>query len=341
MRPSIAVLALVVACTQGAAPTTTEATTTTVPTTTSTSLPTTTTTLQAGVAWDQISASPWLVSDYQGVRTAGGDVLWEPSLLLGGAGSIVRDGEGGFAWADGDGLWWLPAGAPQPRLVMTGVQQVFRAIPTAGAPAALIWVDDSAHPFWIDLDTGERQEPEAPGLVTLDDPYLTAVWYAANGLAAVVTAPSVLHDAEGQPTTIESPGRLIVGYAPDPESGYTEKTILTRDSTGDLVINLDGPHVLNVALSTLESPWVRLHDFDGQRIIVSRGPFEPAMPEESFLYIDLGCGSCFTVFRASAAWAVLVGTDPTDVPVFDRQAPQLLASWPGTDAGVTELGDGV
>lgn len=326
---------LAVACTRATVPTTSQqvSTTSTEMTSTTTVSPSTTSTIpDVTVDWSSISASPWLIADFGGIKTSGGEVVWEAAVNLGEL-MISRDGEGGFVWVDAEGLWWLPLGEPAPDLVRSDVQRLVRAVPTPGGPAALVWTTDAEpSPIWIDLETGEIEEPETPGIIMLDDPYLTQVWFSANGLAAVVTAPSVLLDAEGQPTQVTLPARLIVS---------SQDIILTEDSEGNLEINLEGPHFFDIAVSTLESPWARLHDFDGQRIIVSRGPFEPALPEESFLFIDLACGSCYTEFRAAAAWATLNGIDEDAIPVLDRQPSQLLSRWPGTDEDIADLDDGV
>lgn len=331
-----ALLALVaVACTQASAPTMSQPDrTTSTDTTASTNVTptTTTTTPETTVDWDSISASPWLVADIEGIKTSQGELVWQPAVVLGEL-MVTRDGAGGFVWVDAEGLWWLPRGDPVPSLVRSDAHRLVRAVPASGGPAALVWTSaEQSSPTWIDLGSGELAEPEAPGIVQIEDPYLTQVWLAANGLAAVVTAPSVLLDAEGQPTEITAPGRLIVG---------SRDSILTRDGEGNLEVNTDGPNLLDIVISTLESPWGRLHDFDGRRIIVSRGPFEPALPDESFLFIDLGCGNCYTVFRAAATWATLNEIDEDTIPVLDRQPPQLLSRWPGTDEDVAGLADGV
>ncbi|GIU92736.1 MAG: hypothetical protein KatS3mg011_1642 [Acidimicrobiia bacterium] len=218
----------------------------------------------------------------------------------------------GSCGVDLAGLWWLPAGEPRPRLVRADVDQFVRAVPTDEAPAALVHLTDGS-PYWVDVETGQPTEPDTPGVVVLPDPTTTPVWYARNGLAAVVTPPEVSYDDEGQPVEVEAPARLIIGPS---------DTIIIRE--GAMSVNFAGPHLFDISVSTLESPWARLHDFDGRRIIVSRGPFEPALPEETFLYIDLGCGDCHTLFAAAGTSAALNTVDEAAVPVLDRQPPQLL-----------------
>lgn len=278
--------------------------------------------------WDLVADSPWLLGDHQGIRVFTGQIVWAIEGVPGQT-VVSRDGEGGFVWVDLAGLWWLPAGEPRPRLVRADVDQFVRAVPTDEAPAALVHLTDGS-PYWVDVETGQPTEPDTPGVVVLPDPTTTPVWYARNGLAAVVTPPEVSYDDEGQPVEVEAPARLIIGPS---------DTIIIRE--GAMSVNFAGPHLFDISVSTLESPWARLHDFDGRRIIVSRGPFEPALPEETFLYIDLGCGDCHTLFAAAGTSAALNTVDEAAVPVLDRQPPQLLAAWPGTDEGVDSLTDGV
>lgn len=57
------------------------------------------------------------------------------------------------------------------------------------------------------------------------------------------------------------------------------------------------------------SPGSGIHDFDGRTLVISRGPIEPAMADESFLVIDFACDRCTTSFTKAAASASLVAPD--------------------------------
>ena len=138
---------------------------------------------------------------------------------------------------------------------------------------------------------------------------------AMNGLEARVVPPVVTFDAEGQPTDVTEPARLVV-----------------TDRSGSIV---------DVPVGSFYSPSVTLHDFDGRRVVLSRGPFEPALPEESFFVVDLACGSCLARFGAAATGATLVGSDAD----WDGSNPDLLsgiltAAWLRSDAQVDHLTDG-
>jgi hypothetical protein len=98
-----------------------------------------------------------------------------------------------------------------------------------------------------------------------------------------VTDPEFNTDQEGQPTDVLEPARLTV----------------TNDSEV----------LIDVSIGTDSEAWVRIHDFDGQRLILSRGPFEPAMPDETFLLIDLSTGHVSEMFVASGTRATLTGAD--------------------------------
>ena len=69
--------------------------------------------------------------------------------------------------------------------------------------------------------------------------------------------------------------------------------------------------VADVIVGTTDEPWVRVHDFDGRTLIVSRGNVVDHIPEETFLVIDLGCSSCTETFTAEATSAALSGPDST------------------------------
>lgn len=324
----LAVLALVTAaCTAPAATTLAQETTTvlapltttTVPLTTATVppattvQPSTTTTVKAGVDWEVIRSAGWLTYGPDGIFTNTGIMLWMPNVTLG-DNNLFRDGSGGFVWNDLDGLWWFPADTPEPALVLEGQVSLLGVTPTYTGPVAQI-----SPSRWVDLRTGaDADPPESPRVRfegSVDTPQ-TVIWTAANGLTARVTPPKVVYDNEGQPTEIARPARLIV-------------------TNGDITI-------VDLPVGSFYSPWVRLHDFDGQRLILSRGPFEPALPEETFFVIDLRCRACLRTFWAGATFASLVGRDSDwdgELPAY--QHGELVSPWLGSDEGVDRLADGV
>jgi hypothetical protein len=138
----------------------------------------------------------------------------------------------------------------------------------------------------VDVETDTHVEPVSE---------TTWRWTAANGLSAEVTVPEVEWDAEGQPLDVLEPAHLIV-------------------SRGEEVL-------VDVTVGSVSEAWARIHDFDGRTVIVSRGPYEPAMREETFLLIDLAEGVVADSFTAGGTTATLTGADVEwDGPVV---APEL------------------
>lgn len=99
--------------------------------------------------------------------------------------------------------------------------------------------------------------------------------------------------------------------------------------------------MVDVQVGGAYEEWVRIHDFDGRNLILSRGPFEPAMPEETFLVIDLAEGIVTDWFIAGGASATLTGADVKwNGPVLTPDLGSLTPSPIATDEGVTNVGDG-
>lgn len=78
--------------------------------------------------------------------------------------------------------------------------------------------------------------------------------------------------------------------------------------------------------------WATIHDFDGPTLIISRGPFEPASPEETFLVIDLAEGAVMGWLEAGGTSATLAGADVEwDGPVLTPELGSLTPSPITTD----------
>lgn len=317
----LAVALVAAACGSTTAGTTTSAVpATTAPETSPTTIETTTTLAPdtteppgATVPWEAIDAAMWLAHGPTGLVTSDGTLVWQTDPLLG-ADNLVRDGAGGFVWTDSAGLWWLKRDAAAPELILAGTQDILLAsvIPTESGPVLRSGYTD---PTYRDLATGEEVDPPDSEKIQFDETG-NAVWTAANGLTVEVTAPDVLLDAEGQPAEIREPAHLIVGR--------------------------NGETVFDTVIGSATEEYPRLHDFDGRHLVISRGPFEPALPDETFFVIDLACAECVTTFSAAATFAVLTGPD-TDW-TGDVAAPELrllMASQLVTDQGVTSLPDGL
>ncbi len=325
--PAVAALIVVAACGDASVPTVTAApplvsTTTTAPapptgpppTTTAVPPPTTvpgSTTTVPAFDWAAVDAASWLVHGLDGIRTNDGTLVWATEPVLG-PDNLARDRDGGFVWVDAAGLWWVARGATRPTLVLPGgADELADVVDTPDGPVARLGIGE---PTWIDLASGA--EVAAPEAVNVDfGEGGRATWIAVNGISAVVIPPDVVLDAEGQPRDIAAPARLVLSQ--------------------------DGTPLLDLEVGGFYEPWVRLHDFDGQHLILSRGPFEPALPEETFILVDIACADCGLVWAAAASHAVLPRNDLASPDRLERPAARILTATPiGTDEGVTALGDG-
>lgn len=294
-------------------PVDTVSTTLTLPTTTSTPP----TSPPAGL---DLSGAAWITHGLDGIRRDDGTLLWETQPFPTG---LARDGEGGFAFTDSVGLWWFPAGAAEPEFVQESLWDLISVVPSESGPVALV-LDT---PVYEELDDGTSvlisdgrryvrlsdgapvSDPGGgPEMVPPDKPWL---WKrtAANGLSAWITDPEVLLDAESYPTSVVEPAHLLV-------------------ARGDETL-------FDLQIGTEQDAWARIHDFDGRTLIVSRGPYEPAMPEETFFVIDLACGDCVRTFSAAATVAALPGGDvdwtgPVETPLPTEAAPRSFTIDPST-----------
>jgi hypothetical protein len=219
-----------------------------------------------------------VVHTIDGIETATGALLFDTDPVLGEE-NLVRDRDGGLVFSDSFGMWWWPAGEPDPDLVLDGwFFRLIEAIPTANGPVVRIAdVGDR----YIDIANLTEVAP-LPGSVDIAEDF-SVIRRAANGLAATVTQPEVTLDLEGFPDEVVEPAHLVV----------------TRNGEPVLDLRIGGP---------IEA-YARIHDFDGQRLIVSRGPYEPALPPETFLVIDLACPGCTETFIEASATAALTGPD--------------------------------
>lgn len=296
---------LMVACT-GGEPTEDPTTSSTVapPTTTTTTVePTPTSGLD-------LSDVPVVSHGPEGLLLLGGTVLWETDPFPAG---VARDHEGGIAFTDSSGLWWYRKGAVEPELVGGVTGELITVIRDSDEPVAMVW--DGSQRFYRLSDGEEVGQPATIPVDIADTVPNSWVWTAENGLSVWVTGPTVETDTEGQPSEVVEPARLRVGQ-------------------GDEIIE-------DVQIGSVYETWVRIHDFDGRLLLVSRGPLEPAMAEETFLVIDLASGDVTKSFVAGGTAAALTGADadwtgpvmPIDLAAY---TPPLVAS----DDGVNTLADG-
>lgn len=288
--------------------TATSTTTTSTPLVTTTTVPTPTTTSTLPPVADE----GWVTLGPDGLRDFDGTTLWATSVFS--WHTLSRDGAGGFVFADDEGLWWLRHGANIPDLVIArdGPSEVVEVIETGDGPVARLGFCDSGY---VRLEDGSTVEDPPPGRVEVDcDGENTVRWTAANGLTAEIVGPEFTEDTEGQPDEVAAVAQLVITRA---------SLVLLRTPVGGFY-----------------EAWARIHDFDGRRVIVSRGPFEPAIPEETFYLIDLATGETIFPPAASAMSMALRGLDIDEQPevvepLYIYQGTPLL-----TDNLMVDLEDG-
>lgn len=297
------------ACTGGAVGgETTTSTSVSSSTTTSVSVPEATSTLPVNGL--DLSQALWVTHGPDGIRLDDGTLVWETMPFPAG---VARDGEGGLVFTDSSGLWWFPTAADEPTLVREGASDLVAVVDRPAGRVAMMW---DGGPVYFSLTDGEAvDDPQEVGVeVSPDTPWLWK-WTAANGLSAWVTGPEVEFDAEGQPSQVLEPAHLVVA---------------------------EGEEVLvDLPIGGVYEAWATIHDFDGQTLIISRGPNEPAMAEATFLLIDLALGEVTRSFVAGGTRATLTGADvdwngPVQVPDLGSYTPSPIT----TDEGITSLDDG-
>lgn len=249
---------------------------TTQPTTTSTTAPTTST-IPAGPTLD-LTNSVWVTHGPQGIHLDDGTLLWATQPF---PSAIARDREGGLVFADSAGLWWFKPGADQPELVAeTGAYEVVAVTSGPIGPVAIV---PGLGTGYYDLVEGLPADTPAVVPVTMSSSEPWVTWTAANGLKAWITQPEVELDAENQVRRVIEPAHLVVAGS--------------------------GGVLFDTRIAHPDEAWATIHDFDGERLIISRGPYEPAMPEESFLLVDLATGLATEIFKAGGTKATFTGPD--------------------------------
>lgn len=257
-----------------------------------------------------MSSSPgWLIGGPGGITDAEGNSFLATSTPVEG---LARDKDGGVAFLLEDGLYWLESTEDEPVFVADVHGDLVEVVHIGGVPHARLGLCDSTD---VDLTTGSLQTPTTAGMVEAscgDNPLIN--WNAENGLRVTVipSLTSTIQDSEG--TSVVEPARLEVSRA--------------------------GESLIDVPVGGFYQDDVRVHDFDGRWLLLSRRPSDTDDSLATFFVVDLATGTS-TSFTTEGAAATLVGPDadwtaaaltPTGAP-FD--AVPLLS-----DDRVTELDDG-
>ena len=186
-------------------------------------------------------------------------------------------------------------------------------VPTASGPVARIALG-GCEIVWLRLDDGSQVEApdRSPARRGCLDGY--DEWTAVNGLSALIEGPGATFDSEGQVTGVEDVAALQI----------------TRD----------GEVVAEIPIGGFYEAYARIHDFDGRFVIVSRGPFEPAMPAESYFVIDLETGEVRYPGVHEGASGSLLGPDVDAVPALP-EVPYVHRGTPMfSDDRISHLEDG-
>ena len=252
--------------------------------TSTTDVPTTTTTATAGTSTTEadvgLDLAEWMLvtNGPEGVRLDGHEPLWPTQPF---PAAIARDRQGGFVFTDSTGFWWFRPNHVEPTKVSDVTGDFVSVLIIDEDPVAMVW-DGSSH--YIRLSDGEPVDVPAGSGIDIDSfgPWMSTRT-ADNGLSAWVTQPDVVLDAEGQPEEVVEPSHLVV-------------------ARGEEVL-------LDIPIGRAHEEWATLHDFDGRHVIVSIGPYEPAMPEETFRLIDLSTGEVLSPFVSGGTNATLTQPD--------------------------------
>jgi hypothetical protein len=156
---------------------------------------------------------------------------------------------------------------------------------------------------WFDMASGRRVDAPVGG-VTFD------------------IDRGMVHTGQGRnawvdDSSLDSAQRNDEGW---PSGDYDLPAVVVEDSsTGEILTTL--------VLGTYERPYLRIHDFDGRRLIVSREPYEPANPPSTVFIIDLECGNCTQVIETTGPHSfTLVGVSQSQgAVVTPSQTPEEAA----------------
>ncbi len=271
-------------------------------------------------------------------------LVWEyrgEDLMLGADRRAFEDGSGGAVFGGGGApVRWLPPGATAAaavELVPGGGDFPFTlhgVAPVDGTTVAYgtRFDGERIRLLTVALASGATAEVAALDLpggwvsnVSFDGERFWVAGYERPGAdyctrTFTVGTDGGIADAPGVPATCSattlseqarvSPDGSLVAYI---ESGYagTEPELgdILRTGSIDLVVarTSDGSEVARIPAGTDTQDIVLVHDFDGERIVLSRQAPEPALSQQVMFVLDLGCAGCAGRVDTVAAGAGLTG----------------------------------
>jgi hypothetical protein len=242
--------------------------------------------------------------------------MTQTGLLYGSDGTLIADLED-FAlstrrvvWDGSAGIVYVAADGTLRHLGPDGNRQVTADLPegatsrilgtVAGDPTLVGVVAEDAL-LWIDLVSGERVDAPAGGVE----------WDPAGRSIFTDQGRTVFVDDSGLETADRDESGAPTGEFELP------RVVVEDASTGEVLTTL--------VLGTYERPYLRIHDFDGRRLIVSREPHEPAFAPLTVFIIDLECADCTREIETSGPDSfTLVGVSQSEV-VTPSQTPEEAA----------------
>ncbi len=225
------------------------------------------------------------------------DVQSLPLDIRSGPKSIAWDGQAGFVYVtNNDELRWVTADGDRLVLDLAGGEmfdeQPLLDVVTVDGSAAdgsvfAVFGSNDGVPVWIDAANGAVVNEEELGT--------NHVFDTGAGLTITVDGVSIF---------IEDPDWSEVdrGEIGEPLWPFALPVLVVQD--------VDGSDLVRMEVGSELEPIGRIHDFDGQRLIFSVEPYEPALPSRTVHVLDLGCAECATVVVSDgpADWFDLIGT---------------------------------
>lgn len=223
-----------------------------------------------------------LIADLDDFALSVGRVAWDRA-----AGIVYVAADGTLRHLDPDGSRLVTADLPE--------GATSRILGTVAGDPTLVGVVAEDALLWIDLASGERVDAPAGGVDR--DPELGPVF-----------------TDQGRKVWVDTAGLFTAprGEGEEPLGEYDLPGVVVEDAaTGEVLTTL--------VLGTYERPYLRIHDFDGRRLIVSREPHEPAYAPLTVFIIDLECGDCTQVIETSGPDSfTLVGVSQSEGAVWKR-----------------------
>jgi hypothetical protein len=227
-----------------------------------------------------VSEARWISGDAASVFDDAGNEIARYEIADLGRRATAWDGDAGIVMLTPDGIEWRAPGEA-------------RTIAASGREIVGTSYDGRSH---------------VVGVRTLVEPS-TVTWYELE-TGDIVAQPDAGRTVDG--TTFTAQGRIATVVEPDwtgVQLGEGGEPIAPFDLPQLVVYESDDAELLRINVGSEDRPYVRLHDFDGRRLILTAEPHEPAMPPMTVWIIDLQCPECTErIELGDPQWFDLVGS---------------------------------